>query len=432
MAINFRKFFKSLFELISKIFSKPKAPPSTGGEDVDPGPTIEYVELNICKVSGNVRGKYCKSTEIRTFEMGKEPKTICSVCKRIWPLKCAFPLHVFVAELLVANGKLRTFLELCRLAGVHGIRFFALQSWSRPKRIEPFLQAECNGVPVTYVQPDTKTVWPVFDMTQPNPAYWTRFREILALLKEYDLEAVVSIHDYCSFKGDKTEKFAYPFLCSLQTMSKDEDWAYIQPSAARKMMVQSNGGIYGDTPIPKAENSRLYWHKQWAKMIMVELEASGAAYRIEPVNEFGGLAWVDEGRPDVPISWYEKLTNALIGFGADKGKMIHSGWPEACLPMGGTYCLHNIVRPEDIPGGVKYMLSGDGGTQGRSLTDIDIKGRKGLSVEDGRKIARIIKARKMGGYDHMPKALNKLNDNLVNVDFMQYDILNAMTEESLK
>jgi hypothetical protein len=432
MAINVRRFFRTIFEWIVKIFSKPEAPPSTGGEVVDPGPGIEYVELNICKVSGLVSGKYCAATETRTYEMGKEPVRVCQVCKRLWPEKAAFPLYVFVAELLVANGNKRTFLELCRLSGVHGIRFFALQSWSKPKRIEPFLQAECDGVPVTYVQPDTKTVWPVFDMEKPNPAYRTRLREILALLKEYDLEAVVSIHDFCSYKGDKTTKFSYPFLCSLQTMSKDEDWASILPKAAQALMVKSDGGIYGDTALPGPENSRLYWHKKWAKMVMGELKASGVTYRIEPVNEFGGLAWVDEGRPDVPISWYEKLTNALIGFGAKKNEMIHSGWPEACLPMGGTYCLHNIVRPEDIPSGVKYMLSGDGGTKGRSTTDIDIKGRKGLSVDDGRKIARIIKARGMGGYDHMPKILNKLNDNLVNVDFMQYDVLNAMTEESLK
>jgi aspartate oxidase len=78
----------------------------------------------------------------------------------------------------------------------------------------------------------------------------------------------------------------------------------------------------------------------------------------------------------------------------------------------------------------KYMVSGDGGAKGRSLTDIDIKGRRGVSVEDGRRMARIVKANGMGGIEIMPKALNKQNDNLVNVDFMQYDVLAAITKAS--
>jgi hypothetical protein len=258
-----------------------------------------------------------------------------------------------------------------------------------------------------------------------NPAYWKRLDTILALLWKYDLEPLISLDDYCSYKGDKTTKFGYPFMMAQQAMAPDEVRPFVTPAVARPQIAYTPGGPYGD--------SRVSWHINFYRRVIDRTK--GKPRRFEPVNEFGPLRYAVDGQPEVPPRFYAKIVDGIVKLGVPRSRLVHSGMLEACLPMKGTYCLHNIVRPEDITKEAKngkWMLSGDGGSKGRSLTDIDIKGRRGVSVADGRKMARIVKDNGMGGIELMSKAMNKKNDYLVNVDYMQYDVVKAMTAESLR
>ena len=335
--------------------------------------------------------------------------------------KCSFPLYVCVPELLVAKGDIEAFMIKCRNAGAWGIRFFALQSWSSVPLL-PFNQWINDGKPVYFIQPDTGIKWPVYDLNSPNPAYWKRFDEIISLMWKHGLKPLVSLDDYCSFKGGKETKFSYPFMMAKQSMSPAEDRPYVIPKEAQKKVLYTPGGPYA--------KNRVIFHAAYYRQVINHLKVH--PYRIEAINEFGPLRYLAEGDAQTPKEFYRMIVNDIVSLGVPRAQIVHSGWLDACLANGGTYCLHNIVRPEAIPPKVRYMFSGDGGANGRSTIDIDIKGRRGLSVDDAKKVARIIKERKSGGYELYAKILWKINDNLANVDFFNPDVLSAITAESLK
>ena len=255
-------------------------------------------------------------------------------------------------------------------------------------------------------------------MDKPNEAYWSRLDEVLRILKDHDLEAIVSLGDTCSMNTHE-QFLSYPFLASLDTMSC-EIIPYVVPVEAQSLCTESPGGLYGPD---KYERFRK-WIDDAADTLMF-----GGGYRFEIQNEFSKLGWTD----NTPLNWYKMMADEVYG----RASVVHSGDMDVTLQFPGIYSMHGIERAGmyDFPGDYsRLMLSGDGGYagpySGRSETDVDIEGRQGLSVEDAREIARMIKEKGiMGGYEIMIKRMWRYDDCLANVDDISMEVPAAMAEE---
>jgi hypothetical protein len=345
-----------------------------------------------------------------------------SVVAETTPPKAKYPLYVFIPELLVADGDLNKFCADFRKAGGWGIRFFLLQSWST-KRLVPWEQATSSGESIWIDIPEEHLRTPVTDMDKPNEAYWSRLDEVLRILKDHDLEAIVSLGDTCSMNTHE-QFLSYPFLASLDTLSC-EIIPYVVPVEAQSLCIESPGGLYGE-----AKYFRL---NRWIEDACDAGVFTDIRIRYEPQNEFSKLGWTD----NTPLNWYKQVMAVLDGNAVGAGDIIHSGDMDITLQFPGIYSMHGIERAGmyDFPGDYsRLMLSGDGGYagpySGRSETDVDIEGRQGLSVEDAREIARMIVEKGiMGGYEIMIKRMWRYDDCLANVDDIPMDVPQAMTDE---
>ena len=80
--MNFRKFFCKYLKKgwLYKVFDcqryefKPPVPP--------PKPPIEYVIVEVCNKSGELRNQYCQDWREAKFVKGKEPTQKCQLCKK--------------------------------------------------------------------------------------------------------------------------------------------------------------------------------------------------------------------------------------------------------------------------------------------------------------------------------------------------------------
>jgi len=206
------------------------------------------------------------------------------------------------------------------------------------------------------------------------------------------------------------------------------------PIQAKAMCKASPGGLYGTAKWP------LY--RAWVKLLIDHLKASGVDYRIEIQNEFSILTW-DSLAPQ-PAAWYELMVSAVKANGVPESRIIHSA-SKSGLPIvkgytGGIYSMHQIEQPGMFPTShptERLMLSGDGGYAGkfpgRSATDYDSLGHRGISVEDGIALARMEREKGiMGGYEIMIKSLWREDDYLANLNYLQTDVLEAVTAEWAK
>jgi hypothetical protein len=346
------------------------------------------------------------------------------------PDKAKYPLYAFVPELLVAQGDINAFARRMRAAGVWGVRFFLLQSWSTI-RLVPWEQATYNSQPVVlYSKPDGVNNCPVTDMTRPNAAYWTRMADILAILKQNDLEAVVSLGDNCSM-NTRNQKLSYPFLASLQTMSPDpkETLSYLVPQAAKANCTGSPGGLYGPTKYP------LY--RSWVSQVVAVLNDSGCAYRVEIQNEFNRLL---PQPPNAPENWYSMMVNAVTGAGVLPARIVHSGDPSITLSHGGIFSMHGIAQArlhDTVCDFSRMMISSDGAYagqfKGRNPDDYDSAGHHGPSIEDAAAEAKMVRSKSiMGGIEMMIMNAWRRNDCLANVDNIPDDVFKAITAEWAK
>lgn len=343
-----------------------------------------------------------------------------SVSDEVTPAPLAgYPLYAFIPELLVAEGNLDTFCKNFRAAGGHGIRFFLLQSWSDPLLL-PWRQAQ---------MPDGRSIWidipeenlrtAVTDMDSPNKEYWDRLAVVLETLKRNDLSAIVSLGDNCSLNTHQ-QFLSYPFLASLDTMS-NEIIPYVIPVEAQAMCKESPGGLYG---VDKYDR-----FKGWVSRAVKAMYDSGVIFWIEPQNEFSKLGWTD----DTPKKWYDMI----IESSGLTTRVVNSGDLEIAGSAPGLYSMHQIEQPDMFPYSGDYhwlMLSGDGGYagpySGGSETDIDCEGRRGVSVESARGIARMIRDNEIyGGYEIMFKRMWRYSDFRANVDDIPMDVPKTMTEE---
>jgi hypothetical protein len=319
---------------------------------------------------------------------------------------------LFIPELLVAQGDLDALFKKIRKAGVWGVRFFLLQSWST-YRLVPWKQAG----DIRIVIPGDVDA-PVTDLSQLNPDYWVRLNTVLTLLKINDLEAVVSLGDNCSMNTHQ-QFLSYPFLSAIQTTS-NEIYPYIVPQSALPLFTTSPDGLYGSAKFP-------YFH-EWIGGAVAALKVSGVKYRVEIQNEFSRKDWpVDDLHPE---NWYADMFMTCQISGVDNTEFVHSGDWKITTRHPGLYFCHGVVRTflPDLPGvgWTRIVLSGDGGYNGQNESDLDVMGRKGLSIEDARGIAQIIVDNDMVGYEWMPKHPWRFDDNLANVDDLPMDIPAAM------
>lgn len=351
------------------------------------------------------------STEVTYHTPGPEPL----------PPKARYPLFVFIPELMVAEGNLNEFCRAFRAAGGHGIRFFLLQSWSDPLLL-PWLPMLHEGEPVNIVEDGNR--YPLADFDRTNPDYWTRLSAVLAIIKANDLSVIASLGDNCSF-NTHAQFFRYPFVSAKQTMSP-ELFPMIEPQSALREIPGSAGGLYGPDKYPL--------FRSWVKACADALDASGIEYKLEIQNEFSRFDWPPSASE--PRDWYAMIVDAVLG----RAGLVHSGDMPVTLQFPGVYAMHQIERAGmfPFPGDFsRLMLSGDGGYAGpfagRSETDIDCEGRRGLSVEDAVELAQMIQGQGiMGGYEWMPKRMWRYSDYRANVDDIPMDIPAAMTAEWAK
>jgi hypothetical protein len=312
---------------------------------------------------------------------------------------------------MVAKGDINAYLKKIRAAGAWGIRFFLLQSWST-KLLLPWKQAVYNGVPVHTVIPSEGVDAPVCDLNQENTEYWERLGVILAMIKANDLEAVVSLGDNCS-QNTHQQFFTYPFLGGLQTMSKEEGWPFVLPQEALSMFTASRGGLYGPDKYP--------YFKDWVSEAVIQVNQSGVAYRVEIQNEFSRLTWTDS----TPENWW-KMCYEETNLAASKH--LNSGDWQIISKYPGIYSQHGVAKPQFNPVPIeksRILLSGDG-AQGNSTTDIDVMGRHGLSVDDAKSLAAIIREQGYAGYEAMNKATWSKDDCLADVDDATFEVFDAM------
>ena len=339
-------------------------------------------------------------------------------------MKKAF--YVFIPELLVADGDLETFLRNIRKAGAWGVRFFLLQSWST-KLLMPWLPAMFNGQPIRIIIPAEHLNTPVTDLTQPNPAYWERLSFVLQLMKKYDLIPLMSLGDNCS-QNTHTQTLSYPFFASIQIMP-GEIIPYVSPVPAQRICSRAGDGLYG--------RDRYAAHRTWVHQVVENSLASIGHFELEIQNEFNRRGWVDKA-PE-PENWYKMLIDEIpagipiwhsgewrVPFLDHEGNVQYS---TRLQEYGGTYSCHGIVRPAmpNLPGAdlTKVLMSGDGGYNGQSETDLDVMGRHGLSVDDATAIANLVLEYDMVGYELMVKTMWRGDDNLANVDGCPMDVINT-------
>jgi len=401
--------------------------------DDPPDPPIEYVTVDICKVSSLLPGENCLATVSKTYVKGQQPTKLCDVCQApiVYPAKSKRPFWVFVPELLTANGDRPAFLERIRKEGAWGVRIFLLQSWST-RVLYPYLQAVYNGIPVTLQV--KKEGWSsiVRDLTKWNAEYFTALETLRKELEQHDLGLIATLTDDCSIRNDRVQRHNYPFMGSIQTLSAAEDWPYLVPAAAKSICTYSPNGLYS--------TYRYQWHQAWVAKIIPILKAhSNLPLWIEVDNEFSRLGWAETAKE--PGNWYAMMKGAIIAAGVPQSRIVHS-----CVKADfdiikaniglGVYSQHGVVLPapsiNHIPAAMlaRTMLSGDGGFNGHSATDLDSFGKKGISAADAVALAQYIKSRGLLGYEWMPRIGWKQNDCLVNLDLiMDMGVPKAMIAE---
>ena len=350
-------------------------------------------------------------------------------CKEPYPAKAKYPLYVFLPELLVAKGDIAAWAKRIRNAGAWGVRIFLLQSWASI-RLVPWEQATYNGTPVTlYSKQDGVNNCPVTDLTRPNVDYWTRLREVCRILKEHDLEVIAALGDNCSF-NTRNQKLSYPFMASLQTMSKAEIWPMLVPAAAKSICTDSPGGVYGTAKYP--------YYKAWINKAVAVLKASGVGYRLEIQNEFSRLGWDETAKE--PGAWYSMMVQACVAAGVPESRIVHSGDQSITLDHGGVFAMHGIAQAglhDTVCPMSRLMLSSDGAYagkfRGRSETDYDAGGHRGPSIEDAIAIAKMIRSKGIdGGYEIMVMNAWRQSEYLANVDNVTADIFAAVATEWAK
>jgi hypothetical protein len=272
---------------------------------------------------------------------------------------------------------------------------------------------------------------PFFDLTQPNPDWWEKFRYVHKLIKQYGLTAYGVLHDHCSLRVNRD---IYPFIACIQKVNPDTYDA------------NTPGGFYGLPASWESEDRTMsYWHKKWFEQVINELNSIGVNYCLEIINEATTMHPDELNKPEEInklIAWNKWAADTLISLGVPKEKLLSSSletYANEWSKQVGIYSFHGVEKPDRLPlpierlnegfdSNCKILISGDGGWEGDGLANL--KGERGPSNEQAKQIAKKISTYedRYIGYEHPPKEcvvdLKKWND----VDKMDFSLVKSFAE----
>lgn len=208
--------------------------------------------------------------------------------------------------------------------------------------------------------------------------------------------------DYCSLKGNSSQKYWNPFYCSEEALGPT-----------------TPGGVWGAAMKPL--HSALY-----AK-IASTLAAVGVEYLFEPMNEFE----IVDGTDAEEIAWHGWAVDEIKALGIPESKIIaSSGAPAAAIAAQvGIFSPHGIGRPDQIKriSGVeesKTLFSSDGYWTGTGPADI--KGRRGPGMDVAAAIGQAILYLKARGFEYLPRDAYAMNNDRADVSSLDLSTVKAI------
>ncbi len=182
---------------------------------VPPPPPIEYVRVDTCKDSGEMRNTYCPDPRIefgKKYVKGTEPKTWCSFHKKPDPL-IPEPKSPYIGtdhyQFIEEKGKyVKTFFEKIHEHGGNYTTGFLVFTWSKGVEASPFEQVGTWTEADKWWPEDHE--FPTFDLDKWNEQTWDNWRNAFRWCKENGLALEIRILDYCSIK-DGYRKRHNPF-----------------------------------------------------------------------------------------------------------------------------------------------------------------------------------------------------------------------------
>ncbi len=314
-------------------------------------------------------------------------------------------LLVGAYDILNCDGDVRNFIRICAENGATGIRIFASYAWGyNSSTLFKEIRKWDGGYP-------DKPVLPFYDLEQKNELCWDRFRLILECLKENEMGISIDFHCFPSISQNTPAawaKYYYPWLSCIQRKDPDD------PGAPAK--------------IPDG-----FWsfHPRWRELqfnFVNDIYSLVSQYQVEDtyrvMNEYNIIGWEDYPADKRAIEWYEWFTAIMDSVGIPREKMIASNPrnPIEIMNRGlaKILSLHGYARFKPIntlglhP--TRLILSGDGGFDGTG--DADAKGRKGLGVEDAKRLAEEMVRYEYVGYEYLSRKLYaRKNDRAFLDDF---------------
>jgi len=378
---------------------KPPKPPEP------PEPKPIKIKVQVCKESGLIPNPYCPEVIEEEFEIGDEPREVCSIHHAPEP---KFKRYVFAADIMTAEGDWKNFLRQCAEAKADGIRMFAVYGWFGN------VSSPWKQIGTWHADYDDAPELPFYDLRQYDEKWWQKFREILCYCRGLSLEVIISLDDFCSLKLDGWEKYWHPVLSS----APDRDMK--NPGVNR--FPNGYWGIGDNTIEP--------FLKIYRKDIISEIQKTGVKYWIETMNEYDALDWPD----DYMIMWHDRVVRELIDYGVPRERIIAS--PGRCWQniagQVGILSIHCVVKDWQVPDlpwpHDRVMISGDGGYDGSGRANQ--KGGRGLGLKDVPALAKRLKELGYYAYEYMDQGMYFKDDNRANLDDFDPEPLIALYENS--
>jgi hypothetical protein len=444
MAINFRKAICKLLKKGSALYGlfdcqryEPPVPP------VDP-----WVEVPVCVVTAKSPNPYCPQLGTMNIPQSQLPIPVCDlhvkpedplvkivVCAETGMLavpRCVdnkvievplstlprptCTLHVEpkvkvwlgIYDFLGAIGDWFATLKTAFKKGLHGARIFICYSW---KGIQT---GESPYVKVGEWTHDSGRVFPLYRLGTPdapswNQKFWDHFVEVLATMRDRGLTAWLVAEDFCSLKGDQTEKYWNPFYSSEEALGPT-----------------TPGGVWGD--------SMKVYHLALFQKIIETANAIGVDYIFEVMNESDIVR--DENESDESlearvIAWNKWAHEAIIGLGFPKARLIASPGrgAEEIAKQVGRYSPHGIGKPEQIRSYYSIpieatVFSSDGVWDGTGPADAN--GRHGVGLDVAGEIGIAIFNLGGDGFELLFRDAYALNNDQANFENLDWSIGRAM------
>jgi hypothetical protein len=296
-------------------------------------------------------------------------------------------IFVGAIDLMGATGDWRKFLTRAKDAGAFGCRIFICYSWDGPQPISPYKSVG------KWVHSTTHQEFIKYRLREWNPAYWKKLWDVLCYMKKLGLEAWLVFEDYCSLKGNKTDKYHNPMYCSEEALPPN-----------------TPGGVWGEAMKPYHAN--LYWRTIfWAN-------ATKCPYYVEAMNEIG----IVDGTDEQIIKWSGWANNRIVSFGFPRGRVISSpGGSVASAIAGqvGIYSPHQIGTVAGVTAlnGVpttRTLYSSDGFWKGTGPADA--KGRRGVGSDVAGPLAKRLNTVGAVGFELFDRGIWRKNNSRGNLD----------------